>query len=121
MTNQLSGYVWPMPRNGQKRKAPHALRGLVAANVRRFMGRPGSGAPGPAELGKKAKVGKRTINRLLGSENSATLDTIEAVADALGVFPYELLLPSRGFVVEEETPPPESGVIPRRTARRTRG
>lgn len=120
MTNADLGYVLHMPFDGQTRRVPKRLRVIVAANVRRLMNRTRD-LSSPTNLGAKAGVGKRTVNRLLGMKNAATLDTIEAVADALDVDPYELLIPHRiGTEVREESPQSENGYIPRRTARRNR-
>ena len=64
------------------------MRETVAENVRIAMQRAGLRA---IDLAERAKVGRRTVNRLLNQENS-TLDTIGAVADALGLEPFELLV-----------------------------
>lgn len=45
-------------------------------------------------LAKRAKVGNSHIGRILKEESSATVDMLDAIADALGVQPWELLIDS---------------------------
>jgi DNA-binding Xre family transcriptional regulator len=77
-----------MPRQGQKRELDKGLRSVVADNVQRLMqGKIDSATA----LAKEAGVGRRTVDRLLDCNTAANLDTLQAVAAALNVQPWELV------------------------------
>lgn len=122
----LSGRVWPVsrpetarlypgyglsvPKKDQKRQLSSSLRDVVAANVRSL-----KGAESATQLGKRSGLGRRTVDRLLESDNAATLDTIEALAQAFGVEPWQLLLKSyQKPVVITERPRKETPTYSRR-------
>ena len=82
-------------------KVPGFMRHIVAENVRGLMNirfresanRPkalslATGAPGEGGLSLS------TIQRILAAESGASLDNLEAVADALDVSLYQLMLPA---------------------------
>ncbi|EJD6539131.1 helix-turn-helix transcriptional regulator [Providencia rettgeri] len=45
-----------------------------------------------AQLSVKSGLGQATVNRIIKNESSATVDSVAAIADALGRKPYELLM-----------------------------
>lgn len=63
----------------------------MAANVERLM-RLEKNSKTATALGKVSGVGRRTVDRLLKSSVAVNLDTLQAVADALGVSPWQLVL-----------------------------
>ena len=78
----------------RKKKVPWIMRDILAANVKSLMEREFDGCDNkPMTLAKKADVSLSTVQRLLNCEAGASVDTIEAVALALGCSPYQLLLP----------------------------
>lgn len=85
--------IRPVPKSGQKRGLPATLRVVVATNVKRLMAQ--RDITSGKSLGKEAGIGKRTAERLLACTVAAQLDTVEAVADALNVPPWELLIDRR--------------------------
>lgn len=85
------GTVWPMPKKGQKRVAPQGLRIIVARNLRKLMLET-EDLKTAAALGKAAKVGRKTVERMMEGTNASSMDTIEAVSVALNVRPWQLLV-----------------------------
>ncbi|WGL97373.1 helix-turn-helix transcriptional regulator [Arsenophonus sp. aPb] len=51
------------------------------------------GIKSQTKLSIKSGLGQSTINRIIKNEASATIDSLEAIANALGRKPYELLIP----------------------------
>lgn len=84
------GILWPMPKKGQTRELSTRLRATVAKNVRSLMGEQTATA-----LGESSGVGRRSVDRLLNETVATTLDTLEAVSNALGVPPDQLLVEGR--------------------------
>lgn len=72
----------------------NALRGILAANLRRLIEadlKPGERYSVRAwALGKGLDV--RLIDRMTKGKNSVTLDKLQAVADACGLKPWQLLV-----------------------------
>lgn len=64
---------------------------IVSDNLTTFMMI--DGIKSQAQLSVKSKLGQSTINRIVKNEASATIDSLEAIAKALGRKPYELMLP----------------------------
>ncbi|WP_334470414.1 helix-turn-helix domain-containing protein [Arsenophonus sp. PmNCSU2021_1] len=64
---------------------------IVSDNLTTFMMI--DGVKSQAQLSVKSKLGQSTINRIVKNESSATIDSLEAIAKALGRKPYELMLP----------------------------
>lgn len=87
MATSQMGILWPMPKKGQTRELSTLLRGVVSRSVRRVMGEQTATA-----LGESSGVGRRSVDRLLNEKVATTLDTLEAVANALGVPPHQLLI-----------------------------
>lgn len=82
-------------------KAPGFMRHIVAENVRELMNLkfPEAGDKPKAlslATGKPGEGGlsKSTIQRVLAAEIGASLDNLEAIADALDVSLYQLLIPA---------------------------
>lgn len=46
----------------------------------------------PTALGRVAKVGRKTIERMMAGTHATTLDSLEAVAVALNVRPWQMLV-----------------------------
>lgn len=80
-----------MPKLGQKRVAPQELRTIVARNVRKLM-MESDDLKTAAALGRASKVGRKTAERIMAGTNASTLDTLQAIAAALGVYPWQLLV-----------------------------
>lgn len=87
MAGAFSGTVWPMPKKNQKRRLSTVLRATVSDSVRRIMG-----TETATSLGKRAGIGRRSVDRLITAETAANLDTVEAVSTALGVEAWVLFL-----------------------------
>ena len=47
----------------------------------------------PRQLAERAKVGSRTVDRILKGEHAGQLDTLEAIATALECAAWQLLVP----------------------------
>lgn len=76
-----------MPKKGQTRDHLKGdLRAIVADNVTKIMGGKSS-----QECAEGSGISYKAFERIKSGENSS-LDTIEAVAKALGVMPYQLLM-----------------------------
>lgn len=52
-------------------------------------------------VGKRSKIDQRTVGRILNCENSPTLKQIDALAEAFGLLPWQLLVPG----LDPENPP----------------
>ena len=46
-----------------------------------------------AKLGKAAGIDQRTVGRILKAEHSPSMDKVQAIADAFGIMPWQLLVP----------------------------
>lgn len=46
------------------------------------------------KVGKRSKIDQRTVGRILNCENSPTLKQIDALAEAFGLLPWQLLVPN---------------------------
>lgn len=73
---------------GERKVPPHPVRLLVAANVTFWMA---AKRVDPNGLEKLSGVSAKTIRRLCHGQFAATLDTLGAVADSLGVDIQDLL------------------------------
>lgn len=74
-----------MDKSGQK------LPEVLARNVRRYMDKDSS-ISRQELLEAKSGLGQSTISRVLNAGGAATLDTVEALARAIGCEPWELLI-----------------------------
>jgi transcriptional regulator with XRE-family HTH domain len=83
----VRGNVWPYMERGKRKVEPHWVREVLKENVSALMAQKEISS---SQLGKLAKVGRKSVDRLRSGENS-TLDTVGAIADVLGVEPAELL------------------------------
>ena len=82
-----------MPETRRK-KIPGIMRDILAINVKSLMDREfAESSSRPVALAKRAGLSLSTVQRLLSAETGATIDSIESVALALGVSPYQLLIP----------------------------
>lgn len=61
---------------------------ILAANVRALIKRVGSGA----ELARLTGVPQKTISRIVNDENAINLDTLTALAEGVGLQPWQLLV-----------------------------
>nr|WP_230085756.1 helix-turn-helix transcriptional regulator [Providencia huaxiensis] len=50
------------------------------------------GIKSQAQLSVSSGLGQATVNRIIKNESSATIDSVAAIANALGRKPYELLM-----------------------------
>lgn len=80
-----------MPRKDQKRAAPQGMRVILGRNMRRLM-LESEDYKTPTALGRAAKVGRKTVERMMAGTNAATIDSIEAVALVLQVRPWQMLV-----------------------------
>lgn len=90
-----------MGRNKKTPKVPGFMRHVVAVNVRRRMDHVFSDSPNkPLALARKTgDPGKgglslSTVQRILGEQSGASLDNLEAVATALDLSLYQLMIPA---------------------------
>lgn len=78
----------------RKKKIPGIMRGVLAANVMALMTQEFSERDNkPLALAKAAGLSLSSVQRTLSGETGASIDTIERIALALGVSPYQLILP----------------------------
>lgn len=100
-------YPLRMGRKGTKRVVYSSrYREVLADNLERLMkDRPELDSS--PKLKKKTKISDGTINRLRRKETGATIDTIDAIASAYGLYPWQLLVP--GF---DPKSPPKLGLSP---------
>ena len=78
----------------RKKKVPGIMRDVLAANVKALMEREFAGSDNkPMCLAKKADIALSSVQRTLKGRTGASIDTIEALSVALGVSPYQLILP----------------------------
>lgn len=75
-----------------KRERPPVDKTL-GENIRALIGIKAMGIESEPQLAKAAKVDQRTVNRIVKGEVMARVNTLERIADALGVEPYQLLIP----------------------------
>lgn len=77
-------------------KPPPAIsRKIVAANVRDLMNRQYIASRNRAgDLAKDAGCSLSSVQRVLKASSAARVDTLEALARALGVQPYQLFIPN---------------------------
>ncbi len=68
------------------------IRALLAANIHRLRKEAGMTQ---AQLAERADISQQVVSGLEAGERNPTLVTLEALADALGVMPHELLTPVR--------------------------
>ena len=79
------------------------LRQTVAANLTALMDRPGLKIS-QERLGARSGLAQRAIGRIRNGEVAATLDSVEALADAFGLQAWQLLYP--GMKPDD---PPQAG------------
>lgn len=72
-------------------KETTSLRAVLARNVRRRMAETPS-IRRQEMLEEKSGLGQSTVSRVLNCGGAATLDTLEALARAIGCQPWELLV-----------------------------
>lgn len=84
------------PMKGIKKtpKVPGLMREIVAANLKRLMDHHMAGNPNkPKTLAGKARLSLSTVQRIVGCKTGATLDNLEALAEAFDLSVYQLLIP----------------------------
>ncbi|WP_339053878.1 helix-turn-helix transcriptional regulator [Arsenophonus endosymbiont of Crataerina pallida] len=86
-SDHLGGNV----EDSNSNRANTVIGKIVSDNLTTFMLI--DGIKSQAQLSVKSKLGQSTINRIVKNEASATIDSLEAIANALGRKPYELLIP----------------------------
>lgn len=91
MAQGFSGLISAMSRGarGRRKVAGHPVRVTLGINVKRYMEERRVSAP---DIGLATGMSRRTVNRLLNAEVGCQIDTLGAIADYLGVNPFELLL-----------------------------
>lgn len=84
----LLGYAAKMPKN-------KPLKELLGENVRAVMKARRVSQPKVAAIAKKrgTPIDQTTVGRIARAEFPATMDTLEAMANGLGLEPWQLLLP----------------------------
>jgi transcriptional regulator with XRE-family HTH domain len=90
-------------------KVPGQLRRIVAANVDlmakiEFRERPNV----PLALAHASGVSKSTVQRIISGDVGADLETLEKVAKALGLIPYQLFIPN----LDVKNPQVAKGAMP---------
>jgi transcriptional regulator with XRE-family HTH domain len=91
-----------MGTRGKRDVQAHWIRAVVAENLRARMEEKGLTAD---QLGKLAKVGRRSVDRIRKAENTS-LDTLGAVADVLETDPAALMIPKRQPMLRGSTKTP---------------
>lgn len=87
-------YADTMPNKQTHRLVSKALREVVAANLKALMKAYAEDDLGtPAKIAKKVGLGRNTVKRMADAAHGSTLDTIEAVAGAFPVHPWQMLVP----------------------------
>lgn len=78
----------------RKKKVPGIMRAVLAENVRALMEREFQEVDNKVlALAKRAGLSLSSVQRTLAGDTGASIDTIERLSVALGVSPYQLLLP----------------------------
>lgn len=78
-----------------RKKIPGIMRAVLAANIAALMEHKFQGADNkPMKLAKSAGCSLSTVQRAISMEAGASIDTIEQLALALDVSPYQLIIPS---------------------------
>ena len=78
----------------RRKKVPGVMRTVLSDNLSALMEREFQGMDNrPLALAKRADISLSSVQRALSGETGATIDTIERLALALNVSPYQLLLP----------------------------
>ena len=81
--------------NPKNPKVPGLMREVVKANIRSLMERVYKDSRNrPKSLAKDAEISLSSVQRMLEGTTGATIDNLEAVASALDVSVYQLLLPN---------------------------
>lgn len=76
-------------------KAPGIMRKVVARSVRKLMEHHFAESPNrPKSLAIRAGISLSSVQRVLAADNGANIETLEAIALALDVSPYQLLIPN---------------------------
>ena len=87
-------------------RIPMELRVAIAENLKKLMRIAPDGFQTAAGLGDKAKVGRRTIDRLRNPQKypelAPTLGSLVAIATALERDVWELLLPARKAAIQDK-------------------
>jgi len=83
-------YGLEMGKRPPKRVLPTDLRQILGANVTRMMEATDS-LKTQMQLKAKAGIGQRTVGRIKKGLNPTNVDTIQALAEAFGVAPWEML------------------------------
>ena len=66
---------------------------ILAENVRSLMDANKMELGSQPKLAKAAKLDQTTVGRVLGAKHKVQIDTLESLARAFGVEPYQLLIP----------------------------
>jgi hypothetical protein len=98
--DRLSTYLPPMGKKDTKRIAPNDLRLVLKQRLNTLMRATPELNSGP-KLAAKAKVGLTTVLRARNATNATTIDTVQALANAFGIQPHELLAYPKLGVMED--------------------
>lgn len=83
-----------MKGQAKRRKVPGEMREVLAQNVGRMMEERYKEHPNRVlSLARDAGVSLSSVQRVLGRETGASLDTIEAIAKVFGLPPFQMLVP----------------------------
>lgn len=90
-------------------KVPGQLRKVIAANVDLMAQVEFRASPNkPMALALAAGVSKSTVQRIMAGDVGADLETLEKVAVALGLIPYQLFIPN----LDVKNPQVAKGAMP---------
>lgn len=96
-------YSWAMPTRGlpeDEESTATPMAKVLAANVTILMAAHADELGSNPKLGKRTKLGPSAISRLRSGHN-ATLKTLEALAEAFELSPWQLLVP----ILDPKNPP----------------
>lgn len=94
LQGQGNPHTFPMSAT-RKRKVPGYMRYVLARNIEKLIEQHlGEAGDKPLALAKASGLSKSTVQRILARETGASLDNIEALAEAFDVSVYQLMLPA---------------------------
>lgn len=73
---------------------PSSIAQTVANNIRTIVETFHTGKGAQTDAAKRCKMHQRTLGRAMNGEQSASLDTLQAVAEGYGLQPWHLLIPN---------------------------
>jgi hypothetical protein len=87
-------------------KTPGLLRWVVAENIKHRMADVYHESPNRTlSLARDSRVSHSTVQRIVGAQTGASLDNLEAIAGALKLQTYQLLIPDERFVMSAKRDP----------------